>query len=271
MSEHRIIDLANKVNYQARQQYPELARQTGVGSFATSLFTRAMLRLQTPYPYTFTWADTMYPKQDEQGFGRVIQCSREEGLREIHATIGKQQNERSWLYVPAISSWIDASLSVAESSVASDQNMRVFLSHAFPEIEALHTHPDSVVQKLAEDGFGWGYSSNYLLEAARPSPDDFIGTSVVAKLTNPDCRTVDSVVSHYGVTSYRVNDPSSRAGYSLYNYAEHYIAGTTIDPVAAIHAALDAVVAETARPTGEPVFSYTFEPLPSDTHLTRGA
>lgn len=204
MSEWNIGELSNSVNREARLRYPEVAELLGISSVVSAWLPRLALRAETPYPYTFT-EDTVLLPTDGEAFGRVIQRSREEGLREIHRSIGEQEEEHKWLFIPEKSLWVDATLGAQEAVVDSDQYAHIFLSHLFPAIESVHTHPDAVVRNLAIE-CPWEYSENYLLEAALPSGNDLILHGQMAARTSSSSKTADSIVSHHGVTTFALKN-----------------------------------------------------------------
>lgn len=228
-------ELTKAVNAEARLQFPHVVKQLGISSMINTCMPRLALRSQTPYPYSFKEDGNLYPKNDES-FGRVIKATREEGMREIHDSISIRQKEHGWLFVPEISKWIDTTVDARETNVTTDQYAHIFLSHLFPEIEAVHTHPDLIVQNLAHDE-PWSYSKNYLLEAAQPSTDDLTGHYMMTRRTAQDSHLTSTVVSHYGVTSFGLREDSADTGGFGTERYERFIDDTT-QPLDAIQAAL---------------------------------
>ena len=259
MSERTITELSNLVNIEARRRYPEVAKALGVASVATSLFPRLALRFDTPYPYALTEAGALLPSEAAH-FGRVVRKSRAEGLREIHSSITAQQEEHAWLFVPEASLWVDHTLSARESDVASDQYMHIFLSHIFPEIEAVHTHPDTVVQKLAHE-CPWEYSEHYLLEAALPSTPDLLGHKQMDRRTASGGNTISSIVSHYGVTTFSLHKSTVDSGGLLVDNYTRHMHGDHSTPHTVIRGALQALSDKVVQFDGSPAMKMAFEPL----------
>lgn len=202
MNHHEMIELSKAVNSEARRQYPSLAERTGTGSLATKYLPRISLRTDTPYPYAFRESDEFYP-EEASAFGRVISASHEEGLRAIHAEIGKHDQEHAWMYVPEAEIWIDNTLGVSEASVENDQYLQTYLSYMFSSMNAVHTHPDKVVEAL-HINYSYMYSPNFLAESAQPSASDSTAhTQLVARNSRSNVKT-ESIVSHYGVTAFKL-------------------------------------------------------------------
>lgn len=126
-------------------------------------------------------------------------------MAEIHDSISDTDKEHGWLYLPKDSLWVDTTVKADDASVEHDQYAHIFLSYLYPETEHVHTHPDATVRQLAIDE-PWSFSHNHLLEAALPSGNDFISHSQMAARTSPDSRSVSTVVSHHGATSFFLND-----------------------------------------------------------------
>jgi hypothetical protein len=253
--------LTRVVNEEARRRYPDLARMTGMGSAVSSVLPRVALRANTPYPYEFTEDDKLYP-QEETGFGRIIMLNREDGLREIHSRIAEARREHSWLFIPEKSLWIDIAQRPGDHSVESDQYLPTFLSYQYSRIELFHTHPDRVVSALALQE-PWAYSENHRLEAAQPSGNDLSRHAQLSKRGAAGSLRVDHVVSHYGVTSYHVNDLGEDTGLFRSRGAERLITEVGDDPTQAIHAALARLRAAyvTHGPDAREVFSMAFTPI----------
>ena len=167
MSRSHAVELSHAVNTEARKRYPEVAKLLGMSSMISSVSPRIALRLETQYPYNFSEDDCLLPTKSK-AFGRIIKRDRQAGLEEIHASIGNDSKEHGWLFIPPDSLWVDTTLTADEANVERDQYAHIFLSHLYPEVEAVHTHPDATIKKLARDE-PWSYSQNYLLEAAQPS------------------------------------------------------------------------------------------------------
>ncbi|HJQ08730.1 MAG TPA: hypothetical protein VJ836_04600 [Candidatus Saccharimonadales bacterium] len=200
----------------------------------------------------------MLPSNNE-AFGRIIRRGRKSGLAEIHESISQQRKEHQWLYVPDAELWIDTTTAAHEAEVDSDQYAHIFLSHIFPAIEEVHTHPDHTVRTLAEDS-PWDYSENYLLEAARPSTPDLMRHFQMTRRTAPDSRQVSSIVSHYGVTSFSLNDAGTRAGSFHTSQYDHLISDAS-DPINAIHMVLDKMREHATTFEGEAALNVTFDPM----------
>lgn len=258
MSSPSALELSKAINREARHHYPKVAKQLGASSLLATALPRLALRRETPYPYSFTEDDTMLPSNHE-AFGRIIRRDRKSGLVEIHESISQQREEHQWLYVPGAELWVDTTTAAHKAEVDSDQYAHIFLSHMFPEIEAVHTHPDHTVSRLAED-FPWDYSENYLLEAARPSTPDLMRHFQMTRRTAPDSRQVSSIVSHYGVTSFSLNDVGGQSESFQTSQYDHLIIDTSA-PIDAIRMALDKRREHATNFEGEPVLDFTFEPL----------
>lgn len=256
--------LSAAVNNEARVRYPGLAKLTGTESFATSHLTRLALRRETPYPYRLVEDDIFYPKNND-GFGRVIHANREEGLAEIHKTISEKQNEHGWLFVPEISSWIDVTQRAEMAGVGTDNYMETYLSYMFDSVEHVHTHPDHTARVLSEEE-PWGYSQNYLMEAARLSGDDVIRYVQMAARSSHTADLTSSVVSHHGVTTLSVRDPKNKR--PLFTHGQRLearILEASSDPIADIESVLFKIAANLITyDTEEPVFSLKFAALRSD-------
>ncbi len=259
-------ELSRAINNQARQHYPAVAKRLGMSSLISTYAPRLALRLSTPYPYKFVQDDTFYPARDAS-FGRVIKASRAEGLQEIHKSISDVDKEHMWLFIPQSSQWIDTTLNATESDVDSDQYAQIFLSHQYPVVEAVHTHPDKTVQKIATDT-PWAYSSNYLLEAARPSSNDFIHHNMMTARTSPASLLISSVVSHYGVTSYSSKDTHGEFGGFCVDATDWQIKEVG-EPVQTIRTALDKMASHVLLHSGLPAIDISFEPILSDWGVSR--
>jgi hypothetical protein len=251
--------LNSAVNTEARRRYQGHATLTGVSGPLTRFATRLALRLETPYPYALREDDTMFPS-DTESFGRVIRRSRQAGLEEIQNTIGEQDKEHNWLFIPDAGLWIDTTLTAQAASVDPDRYIHIFLSHRYPEIENVHTHPDRVVRDVAQTD-PWSYSHNFLLEAALPSTDDLIGLRQLAKQTSPHSKQVSSIVSHHGVTSFALTSTPGGdfEGFSTKMYDRK--ARDDIEPEAAIRELLERMTANVTHYDGTPAVSATFRPL----------
>lgn len=258
-------DLSSAINHEARLRYSSLAEKTGASSFTTTRLSRLALRLSTPYPYKLTHDDTFFPK-GENAFGRVIQASRQEGFDEIHATIAEQSAEHAWLFIPEISSWIDITQHAGAAEVQTDQYIETFASYLFDDIEDVHTHPDQTVRALSQEE-PWHYSHNYLMDAARPSSGDIVRHAQMTARSAHEAKQSSSVVSHYGVTTLSLRDPTSkRAGFMRGASIDTRILEASSDPVTDIKASLSRIAANLVSfDTGEPVFALQFQAL----HPTR--
>lgn len=251
-------ELSHALNRAAVRRYDELAKLTGTRTLVSRIASRLALRAKTPYPYSFIDDKSLFPSSSST-FGRVIAQSRKAGLAEIHKSIGEQTEERAWLFIPDDEIWIDTTLDVGYASANPDRYAHTFLSYLYSAIEAVHTHPDAVVRHLAEVN-PRSYSQNYLLEAARPSPDDLVGHYQMAARTAPSSRQVSSIVSHYGVTSFSVPESVSRSGGFRTETYDH-LARDSSEPIEAIQALLGRVSAGTLRFDNTPAISLTFEPI----------
>lgn len=263
MSLESIPELTYAVNAQARECYPSLARQLGMSSLITRHLPRVALRADTPYPYRFVEDDEFYPF-GESTFGRVIEASRTEGLQEIHNSISEKDQEHQWLYVPEQHRWIDATLGAAETYVDGDQYLQIWLSHLFPTVETVHTHPDKTVQKLAADAH-WEFTDNYLLEAARPSSSDFMRHNQMTARTNPASLQKSSIVSHYGVTTFTSNDTNGESGCFSIDSGDWLIKKQIGVPAQTIRSALDRVASHVLLHSGVRAVTIDFEPIGRDT------
>lgn len=258
MSETLASELSRAVNAEARRRYPLVAKQLGISSVATSIAPRLDLRRHTPYPYKFAEDDQLHPL-GENTFGRLVRKSRQEGLKEIHDSIGTATEEHGWLFVPPESLWMDTTLAADYANVDRDPCVHIFLSHLYPEIEAVHTHPDATVKKLAESE-PWGYSENYQLEAAQPSVDDLIGHCMRVACTSQESRQVSTVVSHFGATSFVMNgNPSVFEGFRTEAYDR--MARDPSDPTTAIQQLLGRMGAHVLRSDDTRAISVRFEPI----------
>lgn len=256
MSTPSAKELSKAVNREAVRQFPGVAKLLGMNRVVATLATRAALRMESPYPYAFTPDDSFYPAT-EKGFGRIISCGRKEGLQEIHSTISEQAKEHKWLYIPEKTMWLDTTLVAGEADVESDQYAHIFLSHMFPEIENVHTHPDKTIQMLSHEE-PWNYSENYLLEGAQPSGSDTAGHYQIEVRTSAASRQVSSVVSHYGVTSFE-NDGRRRNGFRTERY-DRLITDAS-DPAFAIRSVLHTMSQNLLNNDDRPALSFAFEPL----------
>jgi hypothetical protein len=197
--------------------------------------------------------------EGEESFGRVIRRSRNEGVQEINSAARTQDKEHNWLFLPAGELWIDTTTHAREAFVESDRYIHTFLSHLYPEVEAVHTHPDAVVAQLVED-YPWDYSQNYRMEAAQPSGDDIISHYQMVARNAPNSRQVSSIVSHYGTTSFTMRDAQGPIqGFHTESY-DRLIHGNP-DPVTAIRTVLHQLSEHVLRPDGTPALSITFEPI----------
>jgi hypothetical protein len=258
MSRDAATELSHSVNSEARARYPQVAKLLGISSLISTLAPRLALRAGTPYPYAFTEDTRLYPDGDNV-FGRVIKRGRREGLKEIHSTISRPQNEHKWLFIPQESLWVDTTLEADDIYVDSDQFAHIFLSHIFSEIESVHTHPDTTVKKLSQTN-SWEYSDNYLLEAARPSSSDIVAHSQMVTRTAPESLQVSSIVSHYGVTSFEIaKDASGSAALRVKMY--EWLIDDAAKPVPAIHALLGRLGEHVLHHDETPAISVDFEPL----------
>ncbi|HSX32782.1 MAG TPA: hypothetical protein VLF91_00375 [Candidatus Saccharimonadales bacterium] len=260
MAQPEVTQLSKMVNAEARQRYAEVSRLLGERSLLAAVAPRVALRHNTNYPYAFTEDTQLVPAQ-VPAFGRVIRRSREAGLREIHTSIATQTQEHSWLYIPMTSLWVDTTVAAHDASVDVDDYAHIYLSHLFPEIEMVHTHPDPVVRALANES-PWMYSDNYTLEAALPSQYDLLGHAYLRSRTAPSCQTPSSVVSHFGVTTFSATAMDGQEGalFTMHDYSR-LIAEPTAEPVARIEAALGKLTAHALHYDGTPAFDFNFEPL----------
>lgn len=253
--------LNRMINREARRRYPALANQIGQGSLWSTVMTRLALRANTPYPYTLVPDTKLFPP-DANGFGRVIIKGRQAGIREIHSTIGRQQNERQWVFLPRESRWIDATLRSDEYYADADWYLQTFLSHLYDEVETFHTHPDSVVRQLSEKE-PWSYSDNYLLEAALPSGDDLIRCAQIRARSAHSTLLTDNIISHHGVTSYRIANSGEHASQFATKDAPRTIREVEADPVDTILSSLSRLsLAYTVHdPRDSQAFHMSFTPL----------
>lgn len=258
MHERLAAELSHKVNAQARLRYPEVAKLLGMQSLATAIAPRLALRRDTPYPYSFVQDSRLVPS-DGKTFGRIIKRSRQEGLKEIHASLAAETKEHGWLFIPAAAIWIDTTVSADKASVSCDQYAHIFLSHVYPEIEAVHTHPNATVREFAQDEFG-DFSQNYLLEAAQPSANDVIGHYQMMARTAAGCHQVSTIVSHYGATSFTMaKDFADSQGVRIERH--NRLIGDPSNPVHAIRQALGRMSSHVLYQDDTAAITIAFEPI----------
>ena len=255
-------DFTRTVNLEARNRYHELNTITGTASWRTRYLTRLALRADTPYPYSFREDDTFYPQGPS--FGRIVRASRSEGLQAIHEEISSKSTEHAWVFVPDVEMWVDHTRGAYDASVDTDRHLEVYLSHMFPKIEPIHTHPDMIVREAAEDLWG-ELSQNYLLEAATPSGNDLIGAVQMSARSAVGSVIMNGIVSHYGHTAYNRLSPARLDG-SFNMTADRKVTTETPDPIITIQETLktwmDGAVVTTYNPDqSAPAFAYAFEPL----------
>jgi hypothetical protein len=181
------------------------------------------------------------------------------GLREINASIDQQEKEHNWLFIPSKSIWVDNTMSSEATVVEPDRYVHIFLSHLFPCVETVHTHPDASVRQLSEDE-PWAYSKNYLLEAALPSVNDLIGHYQMTARTAPQSKQISSIVSHYGITSFSFNERPSRTR-SFHTRAYDRFIHDDSNPSREIFAALGRLSQNALNGDESPVLSIDFELL----------
>lgn len=257
--------LTRSVNGEARRRYHELNEITGTSSSATKYLPRLALRAWSEYPYNFTEDDEFYGKT-AKSFGRVIFANRDEGLKAIHSEIQNQSKEHSWLYVPGENIWLDVATKSHNTSVETDRDLEVYLSHLFPEIQPLHTHPDKVMHGISQEHFSDSVTEeNYLIAAAVPSSNDLIGALQMTCRSALETVITNGVVGHYGFTTYTRLPPMKLAGEFRMN-ADRRVVDDVRDPLLAVYSSLKlweatSVVDRHDGTLPMPAFDFRFQPL----------
>lgn len=244
---------SKSVNREARRRYPALAKQIGERGLGAWI-SRAALHLG--FGYTFSDDQTLYPETGP-AFGRIIQRSWEDGVREIHSSIADHQTEHQWLCLPDRNLWVDATKAASGTSVDSDDYLPVFLSYMSPRVATVHTHPDQVVAGIVGDS-PWNYSDNYLLEAAQPSSNDLIRCAQMRARSNDDAQLTDHIISHHGLTTYSIH---RRGGFTTASRPQYRIETMDTNPATTIHGALGRLSAAYANFDDVPAFSMLFAEL----------
>jgi len=259
MPKAELRELSKAVNAEARRRHPALMKQLGRNGLAATRWPRLTLRAETPYPYHFHEDDSFYPSK-QPSFGRAIYASREEGLQAIHEQIAGRRLEHQWLHIGGANLWVDVTNEASETAVASDEYAQVFLSYLFPQLSSVHIHPDQVVRQLAINNT-LDFSENYLLEAALPSPGDFMRHVMMIKRSAPNSQLTEQVVSHYGVTSFTTVEAGESTGY-YQSHSYTRLIEQADEPIAAIRDALGALSTRLLLYDDvTPAFDFAFQPL----------
>lgn len=203
--------ISRELNAVAREQFPHLNDKLGIHNKLGHVLPRVALRQETLYPYRLIEDDVFYPRQGFS-FGRLIQATRDEGLRAIHAEIETRGLEHGWVFCEESNIWVDNTLDAAGPDIDTDQYITTFLSYLTSSVEDVHTHPDMVVATLATEGPLLDYGPDYRAGAALPSTQDYRVMVQMNSRVNSQAQYSASVVSHYGVTTYALLDRSAVRG-----------------------------------------------------------
>lgn len=260
MSEEQLAEMSETLNKEARRRYPAIASSLGTRSVTSALAPRLALKRETPYPYSLRGDSELLPPPVES-FGRVIVRDREEGLREIHASISTQSTEHNWLFIPSLNAWVDTATTSDTAQTQSDWHTHIFLSHMYPELETVHTHPDRVLEEALSKTHSEQLSDNYLLEGALPSNSDLRRHMELANHSAEGSKLKSSVVSHYGVTSIVALDGEESGNLFYIGAYDRVIEGPLGTPEDTIRAALDLRSSHTLHLDGSPAFAFSFEPI----------
>jgi hypothetical protein len=252
--EARLRALSDDVNGTAREQYRSLVAKSGERLYVP---TRLALRRDTAYPYAFEERETVI-RRGTQGFGEVIFESRGQGIKTINDLTQVALKEHSWVHVPVEEVWIDDTVESDYDRARGDNHLVTFLTHLYPQVETVHTHPDV----LGDIGrFDDGIAGRWEVVSARPSGIDLGRHNFLAKLASPDSELITTVVSRYGATSVTLNENGKNTeGYTILDI-EH-----VVDPDNDPHEEAAKVVEVTQQryvdwDSGIPVFDMTFTPI----------
>jgi hypothetical protein len=269
--------LSSEINIQARRHaelvlrdLPELPKEL-LEPYETLPPNRRPLRLppttgmpnRPPYRYSFHESDEMYPTGAD-GLMRVIRAGRNEALNAIHAPVRTGRvNEHAWLWVPSEGLWIDATIEPAPDYVTYDYFLHAYLSHAFGDVDMLHTHPAPVPPHILDKG---GTVESWLLDSALPSGRDLKLLSNMQAVCPPDASLSGSIVSYYGATRYTLGTPPGRYhDFSINGRYEQHVTGNPLEPTLAIREALaDLAVRSHFIMGGGNAFITSFNPLPAE-------
>ncbi len=166
------------------------------------------LAIANNYPYQFkveTSFDDSFVNDSNKKNKKipVINLSREEGIRQIAQGLANYRTENTWIYVPEIKLWINDAVKRSVETCGSDQYLRTFLSHLFPQIELVHTHPDKMLESLFQKKM---YSEHYLIQGAGATCDDLVSLTTQHSISNRKARIIGRVISHYGFCDYELSD-----------------------------------------------------------------
>ncbi len=162
-------------------------------------------------PYCLEPVVSLLPGRKGKPFPIVFQ-SRDEGLHQIRAGFLDQVEEHTWLFVPAISAWIDHTYDfvldseVQYASVKADFHVATTLLEHFGCIESFHTHPRPLTLQLNKSAEEELEETLALLAAALPGQMDLIAAGLLEDLTGVGVRHVGHVISLHGVFSYERSD-----------------------------------------------------------------
>jgi len=248
-------EFSHTYNAEVRRQYSNTAKRLGNRSLLDIVAPRLALRQHTPYPYKFVEADSLLPS-DETAFGRIIRRSRQEGITEIHQSLGARRKEHKWLFLPQDEVWVDTTIRAQTDQVEAEIYPYIFLSHMQPEIEDFHTHLDLAATELANE-HGEEYLDHYFARQAVPSSNDLLARWSTALRVAPDSQFISSVISHNGVTSAALTAGLSQ-GFKIHNYES---LPHPPSPAETIQTLLNDMTRNVLYTDGQPAFSLKFEPL----------
>ena len=242
------------VNSTAREQYPQILQMTGEKKLIVP--TRLALRRDTQYPYDFAERESLIP-ENSTDFGGIIHKDREAGLQEIHNTVGTSMKEHSWIYVPDEELWIDGTISPDYTGVVSDNYLVSYLTHLYPVVETVHTHPD-ILEALAEEDPEF---NNWLIKSTRPSGNDLLRHWQINTRANPDAKLQTVVVGHYGYTTTNLSEKGKQTDAYMLGDFEHTI-NPHNDPIEEATSVVNAVAKRYVDYDDEiPVFDIKFTPM----------
>lgn len=269
-----IKSLQKRLNQEVNMHFDDL--QKLYGTPRKSFMPKCLaIRKEIPtYPFRLNERDNIYPP-NELDFGGCIFKGRKQGINEIVKSFDYIDHEHSWLFIPSENLWIDDTLDYEHfksryASVSPDHFISIFLSYIFDEVEIFHTHPDSIVFDLFNDSYT--DKQNALIRGLQPSHEDLISYMQVSATSSENCQYVGSIISHFGVLSYKYNSLGLKSKSIKNHNGAYYHIGDMLDPCLAIENAVkhlqEGYFIDSERyyndGTIESVFDFTFEPHDSN-------